>query len=500
MNRRQRRSTGIALTVVGLTIAALSTTGATAAPHSAPVTKYESYYVTGDNPADLAQHNQAALHAANPAAVPGVVPAGKDARINVPAPLPQAPPMSASRAATAPNGKPAPGTALPAAPPRKTATVQPHATTGTATTQAVPAQQGGDPWYNYCISAPGATSSAGAAAWKNFYCRVGFFLLRKVFVDSNGNQTVKGTINLRAVMYETPDSGACCGTAKTDRGAFGYLRYDEITTSGDYTNPDTILSADIQCVPNSGCVQTGAHGVGRTVADWQNSQSDMFSTWTIPNGSGTDLKGYGSVQIRAAATDGTVLAESYSPGNQLRCDSASYIARAQGCIIIGVVDELKFATDDPTLDESAWNIWRGWTDPDHTLPVVANKRVPGRGPEWQLYAGAPVTPSPLHRIFYDTTTRTANNNKAKNDCKYFWGTNYATSAGYARDCDEFPFASTREGAANANGNYVVKVITASDNQNAGRALKGFYDLHRILDGDMLYVGVYSHLPPSPTPQ
>lgn len=510
MNRRMRRSTGIAATAIAVTIAGVvSSTGATATPAAPkPVVTTDSYFVSGSNPTDLAQHDQAALHAADPSRLPGVIAAGKGV---VPTAAPQAASPAGTPAGTPPASLAAPGAKRGAVPrevvPRVPGSnlghgpskrVQPLTTTGTVTPSVTtgPTSILDPSFYDSCISTPGATSDAGAAISKKQYCRVQFLLLRKLRVNSDNTLTVLGTINARVVMVQGTDSTA--SNPRTDRGAFGYLRLDEITTSGDYNNPVTILNASVQCVPGTGCVQSGSIGAGRAVSDWQNIANDEADVYSVPAGSGVDTKGFGSVRIRAAASDGSGVApEAFSLSNQIRCDSATYISRPQGCIIMGVIDEFAMSTGDNNVWESAQNILEGWWTPANTLPVVAGKKVPGRGPEAALWPNGQVrTPTTLHRIYYDTTTQTNNRNLAVNMCKFFWGANYATAYILPRSCDEFPFASTREGAANANGNYVVKVITATDNTNAGRALGIWESNHRILDGDMLYVGIYGTGTPS----
>ncbi|MFI1094469.1 NucA/NucB deoxyribonuclease domain-containing protein [Streptomyces sp. NPDC020917] len=75
--------------------------------------------------------------------------------------------------------------------------------------------------------------------------------------------------------------------------------------------------------------------------------------------------------------------------------------------------------------------------------------------------------------------------------KYFPGKYPAPNT----DCDEYPFASTLEGAANWGNfrNYVVKPIGSKDNQDAGTQLGEFYAEQRILGdngiNDPFYVAV-----------
>lgn len=61
------------------------------------------------------------------------------------------------------------------------------------------------------------------------------------------------------------------------------------------------------------------------------------------------------------------------------------------------------------------------------------------------------------------------------------------------ECDEFPFASSYEGAAapqyeaNYPYGYSVKYIPGASNSSAGTKLGNWYSFDRILDGDRYYV-------------
>lgn len=120
------------------------------------------------------------------------------------------------------------------------------------------------------------------------------------------------------------------------------------------------------------------------------------------------------------------------------------------------------------------------TKPGETYPQLANKDVPGFD-----------TNRRLHRLFRDMARRNKNRSEAKKVCVAVWGEDYATNdpAG-PRECDEYPFASTYEGAAQpasepgarAN-NWSAKALAAADNSAAGTILGEFYDKNRIIEGN-----------------
>lgn len=59
-------------------------------------------------------------------------------------------------------------------------------------------------------------------------------------------------------------------------------------------------------------------------------------------------------------------------------------------------------------------------------------------------------------------------------------------------CDEFPFASTREGAGKGDGNFSVRYVPGVENEQAGRELGTWYGTDRILHGDAYMI--YTHGP------
>ncbi|WP_405834363.1 NucA/NucB deoxyribonuclease domain-containing protein [Streptomyces sp. NBC_01176] len=62
------------------------------------------------------------------------------------------------------------------------------------------------------------------------------------------------------------------------------------------------------------------------------------------------------------------------------------------------------------------------------------------------------------------------------------------SSGSCRlQCDEYPYASTKEGSAKGDNRFSVRLIDGTDNETGGRGLDQTYTLNRILDGDAFYM-------------
>lgn len=78
----------------------------------------------------------------------------------------------------------------------------------------------------------------------------------------------------------------------------------------------------------------------------------------------------------------------------------------------------------------------------------------------------------------DAKLQDANSTKAEAACKKKW-----PGRPKGKDCDEYPFKTTKQGAAYGNGAFSVRYITSGDNQMAGSRLATFYSADRILDDE-----------------
>ncbi|MGC0327039.1 hypothetical protein RKD23_000029 [Streptomyces sp. SAI-170] len=58
-----------------------------------------------------------------------------------------------------------------------------------------------------------------------------------------------------------------------------------------------------------------------------------------------------------------------------------------------------------------------------------------------------------------------------------------------KSCDEYPFASTWQGAKYSGGPFSRRMINDTQNTEGGRALKGFYVYSRVLEGDRFLVWI-----------
>jgi hypothetical protein len=166
-----------------------------------------------------------------------------------------------------------------------------------------------------------------------------------------------------------------------------------------------------------------------------------------------------------------------------RWDAAKYLANStgggnpdkKGAATFSYITPLTLSGKQGAKERAeALHIRQAFLNPEDTKPYMSAKKVPGQ-----------TAKEPLHR-----TISAARNDKnraaAVKQCKRYWGPNY-TSGG--KQCDEYPFASTYEGAAEVEYdseakkfNFSVKPIPGRDNEEGGNILKSYYAKNRIIDG------------------
>jgi hypothetical protein len=185
----------------------------------------------------------------------------------------------------------------------------------------------------------------------------------------------------------------------------------------------------------------------------------------------------------------------------IRCDSAAYFTGADkttplphACVHEEVVPHLTYSTKpgDKTVQEIARHIKDVQDNPNGTYPPEDHpKLIPGK------YTGSSNAPG-LHRI--DDKSEGAVLNRSTKDaaCR---NTGWyeppkpliPAYAGTATklDCDEYPFASTEEGAGNPHWDFSAKKASQQENGRAGAYLLYFYNDDRILkdEFDKFYVQI-----------
>ncbi|WP_050506934.1 DNRLRE domain-containing protein [Streptomyces rimosus] len=178
---------------------------------------------------------------------------------------------------------------------------------------------------------------------------------------------------------------------------------------------------------------------------------------------------------------------------QIRFDSAAYNPWAKlGSVFPDATPSLRYDKSDTSsaaytgVEAVARHIDEARKDPDASYPKKAGKNLPGESP---LH--------PLHRITESagaaSKERYDENEKVR---KLACNENTPGAPAAGKDCDEYPFRSSTEGAARYKyeGNeykddFSVRYISPEENQEAGRRLGAWYHSDRILDREAFTVTI-----------
>ncbi|MFE7167116.1 NucA/NucB deoxyribonuclease domain-containing protein [Streptomyces sp. NPDC057616] len=171
-------------------------------------------------------------------------------------------------------------------------------------------------------------------------------------------------------------------------------------------------------------------GTGRSIASWTFSNSQ----WVAPS----DATKLSTVEVR--------------------CDNALPGAPRQvGCVNLAAVPVISYSLTGP------------WPEVAKHIKDAQATGLPGK---------------------YGTThylTRLTNGSKITENRRTACPSSLPRPAG--KSCDEYPFASTWQGAKYSGGPFSRRMINASQNTDAGRALNGFYTYSRVLEGDRFLVWI-----------
>ncbi|WP_090797798.1 NucA/NucB deoxyribonuclease domain-containing protein [Asanoa ishikariensis] len=312
---------------------------------------------------------------------------------------------------------------------------------------------------------------------------------------------IEWCISAQAFDLWLDSSGKRTGYMIMDYDLFGYGRDDGIRSIVVYARPTLVLFGEsytplttvamrIGCDGRSeaGCFGGGVHRA--TMAEWKirSLNSDLWFGWEIASdetvSSRADQASYHWFDEDFLFIDG----RSEELGDfGIRCDSATYFsARAQACVFNDVVPHLQYSIKDADGNytnqrEVAEHIRQAQDNPNSTDPPKpdGDKNIPGK------YTGR-FDLNYLSRI--DPNSQNYRDNTAAKN---------AACAPLTPDpaierpqCDEYPFASTRQGAAHPLFDFSVKYISGSQNQSAGALLMQYYRDDRILfDDDAFYVEI-----------
>ncbi|MBD0420253.1 hypothetical protein H0H10_14005 [Streptomyces sp. TRM S81-3] len=356
--------------------------------------------------------------------------------------------------------------------------------------------------YDSCMTA-GAASEAGRVYDRFTFCQQVPITADYWEKDAAGNPvdhlgTTKATLEVIAQGFEDQRTMRLFSQIKQGSVSYDWGWWDNI-----WTAPGVPLSLFGTCAPDQ--LDCGASRSPATLTwdNWNNNPS--WAYWDISNsaaaGYGRDklMPSFWRVEFFTESDEFSTDAPGTSPVQVVRCDSAAYIVgpfgadRSHGCVFPGATPVLTYSLSG-TEAAVAQHILGAQTHPEYTYPRLPaeeeaqrDKRIPG-----QAINGQPVHYG-LHRIHstLNATDYQANREHKDGAC-YSTGPQASTYAGLGlnpapdtstQQCDEYPFASTLEGAASPDWDFSVQAVPTPDNASAGGKLIAYYNADRILAWD-----------------
>ena len=371
-------------------------------------------------------------------------------------------------------------------------------TTGDTTRPPItpPAEPSGTDVEN-CLE--GSDAPGGRIYNRFLYCMTGE--IRPSYVVSPLGEVGHATVKIQVVAYGRDDG---------QRNIKVFLRATEASSGGYAGSPSTVVRAWVDCVePSAGC-SAGGPTVTQIVRNWDRDRRwhefTVESNENISDAPDKVLRHKWTIRSQARFPGGwpfrggeTSIAS--FDARIIRCDSAKYFrGRNAACIHDEVIPHLQYRTSDDRVDEVAYHILMAQENAAETWPDYGSaKRIPGK------FIPGNASAAGLHRVRYGGADFYKKNVSTKNSACRRTG-DYAGARGLpaelynppAQQCDEYPFATTEEGAASQAWDFSVLGVKASDNNCAGRALQRYYLEDRILyHNDKFFVEIHADGPPPP---
>ncbi|WP_162834397.1 NucA/NucB deoxyribonuclease domain-containing protein [Amycolatopsis circi] len=328
---------------------------------------------------------------------------------------------------------------------------------------------------NLCKNDPRSESAAGHVFHRLFWCQR-FGLKARAYRGT----TLSGEVTLKWIA-------AAVGNYKIRTNTFWLQPTFAGDNWGDYGNAlTTQLTVGPVCaaIGDPGC-STNYGPLTLPLEDWQRHVG--IGQWTSWNIDSDETKSTALDKVSNHKWHITTGVHTPEPGNEwtadspdngMRCDSAPYFRYdPKSCISSDVIPWLPVYSG--LLPEYAAHLRQALDAPDTTFPPEPHpKLIPGK-----YFYGDSTKPG-LHRIPEGETGP----NRAEKDkaCPKI-----PTPHDPDEQCDEYPFASTMEGAASPVWDFSVKYIDGRQNGRGGNDLQALYQSSRILYKlqDTFYVNI-----------
>ncbi|WP_031166939.1 DNRLRE domain-containing protein [Streptosporangium roseum] len=325
-----------------------------------------------------------------------------------------------------------------------------------------------------------------------------------IFYTHVGKAAKNGVPNVQARDAAKPDGTALSGV--NSRQVKAWVRVDEVKIYDSNWKDNRFKVAFGEKGSNCDATyqengQAKKLGYGReaSVVQWRDG-GDFEVTLDVPwdGFPHTDKMGTCSLEPSLKYMNNPELMDSYYRLNPLDhkgkewdqsfiCDSADWItAYSGGCVVDSIRPTFILDGNEKKVVRSAHHIWAALYRPSDTDPGRGTqKNIPGRidrsNPGCERVNG--VIGRCLHRT-RDKAVIDKNRGVAIPACR-------VVKPGYKSpdSCDEYPFASTVEGASNSTYDYSVELIPVKDNCSSGSRLGVWYQRHRIRERSPFWVDV-----------
>ncbi|GAA1865959.1 NucA/NucB deoxyribonuclease domain-containing protein [Myceligenerans crystallogenes] len=308
------------------------------------------------------------------------------------------------------------------------------------------------------------------------------------------HHAVRGVAGRVVATMEMDYSIVGYGRDDQQRSVVIFFRGDDVDywpTPKGQIRPTSYIEQGISC-PENQCDDTDWER--KQIKDWVGSWTRFEVTSDPAFGSGPDQVSHAPWFFTGTLNDpdwGYQLTMANSARHNIRCDSAAYFPGREGaCVFNDVIPRFELSTRDPLVDEVSEHIRCAQAEPNcyrdgarhNTYPYFDGKTIPGEYVSGEPRAGA------LHRISPEEAE--ANRKVVQSTCGKAPTSVYDPAAG--EQCDEYPMASTAEGAAHGAEDYSVEGVSADDNECAGTALQHYYRKDRILRSYRAQTGTFIH--------
>ncbi|MFF8939281.1 NucA/NucB deoxyribonuclease domain-containing protein [Streptomyces paradoxus] len=326
-----------------------------------------------------------------------------------------------------------------------------------------------------CRAMADAHDDAGKIINHFSFCRWGY----NTAVKLNGQGGVEGMVRFRETEIGT-------GTG-AGRDATIEVHTDQVVASGKF-NDTAMMSFYVTQAgwpSSSSCkvADVSSNPFTTSVGDWRDEYIAYGLVSDRGSGTGPDDITTCVYQHQWKVTGGGATTPwSQGPENGVRFDSSKSLGSKYydaGVIFDRVVPSFFYDRAKSDTAGVANHIYDALYKPQTTYPTKAGKVIPGNiwNGNWR----------PLHRNwtnFDAAAAEVARKNRNAKDaaCR---GLNRPSDS---HQCDEFPFASTKEGAGLGDGNFSVRYVPGAENSKAGSELADWYGSDRILHNNAY--GIY----------